>query len=683
MAAPKGAFVREASMFRHWISRHRDAPFAADRYHLYVSLACPWASRCLATMYMKGLDATVGLSVVHPVFQRTRPGDDSDLHAGWAFVDPTVTPTLAGPSGIGSYSSRGATLDVVNNAAFVRDLYELCSPEKTRYSVPVLWDKQHRTIVSNDSADIVRMLNAEFSDVAPSPFDLYPEAHRAAIDELNEWIHRDICNGVYKCGFATTQEAYDEAVAELFAGLERVEAILARQRYLVGDVFTEADLRLFTTLVRFDEVYYVHFKTNKKLIQQYANLSNYVRDIYQLAPVKRSVDMEHIRLHYYASHTLMKLNLLGIVPVGPGVDFDAPHDRARFASAKVPWPVRLTSTSRERERERERARVRTYRGAGTGSDTFALSTPVESKQASERAMVAERSPAKAASDAEKLPVAAQSASASEQSASDAEPASDDDNDGNDDDNERNVDNDNDIESIGNDDNGDDEEELDAVGFGDAMSKILGQSVAGDAQPILAKRTTARMREILADKKGSKTARVSAAEKREKEQKDMVVPDHSTAVLDRRLRGIATKGVVALFNAIEKHQHQSGKKTDEKSDKKVKEMSKDNFLGLLKASQKATSEPTAAAASKTAWSVVQDDYMMGAKLKDWDAAHGTEKGRVRTEDDAETEAAEDAAWKQVGDLDSDDGGANAAASKRKSAKKASTKKPTAAKKARRS
>lgn len=223
---------------------------------------------------MKGLDAAVGLSVVHPVFQRTRPGDDSDLHAGWAFVDPTATPTLAGPSGIGSYSSRGATPDTVNNATFVRDLYELCSREPTRYSVPVLWDKKQHTIISNDSADIVRMLNAEFTDVVRSPFDLYPAEHRVAIDELNEWIHSAISSGVYKCGFATTQAAYDEAVTTLFAGLERVEEILATQRYLVGDVFTEADLRLFTTLVRFDEVYYVHFKTNKKLIQQYPNLSH-------------------------------------------------------------------------------------------------------------------------------------------------------------------------------------------------------------------------------------------------------------------------------------------------------------------------------------------------------------------------------------------------------------------------
>ncbi|KAL4145308.1 hypothetical protein KRP22_014426 [Phytophthora ramorum] len=196
---------------------------------------------------------------------------------------------------------------------------------------------------------------------------------------------------------------------------------------------------------------------------------------------------------------------------------------------------------------------------------------------------------------------------------------------------------------------DEEEAHEAVGFGDAMSKILGQNVAADAQPILAKRTTARMREIQSDKQETKTARLSAAEKREREQKDMAVPDHSTAAQDRKLRMIATKGVVALFNAIEKHQHQNGKK-DDKDDKKVKEMSKDNFLGLLKASQQKTAK---APAAKSSWSVVQDDFMMGAKLKDWDNQHGTEVGRVRQTGDVDVEAAEDVAWKQAGDaMDSD-------------------------------
>lgn len=249
------------------------------RYHLYVSLACPWASRCLAVMYMKGLDDFVGLSVVHPVFQRTRPSDPEDEHVGWAFVDPDKTPSLPGPSGVGTYSSEGSTPDEVNGVKFVRDLYEMCAGQgaTARYSVPLLWDKKERAIVSNESADIVRMFNAEFNDLvtpAAAAIDLYPEELCAEIDAVNEWVYNDINNGVYKCGFSSTQEAYDAAAAALFASLDRAEAILSEHRFLVGDRFTEADLRLFVTLIRFDEVYAVHFKANKKLIQQYPNLSN-------------------------------------------------------------------------------------------------------------------------------------------------------------------------------------------------------------------------------------------------------------------------------------------------------------------------------------------------------------------------------------------------------------------------
>jgi putative glutathione S-transferase len=225
-------------------------------------------------MNVKGLDGIIGLSVVHPVFQRTRPNDENDSHTGWAFADPEKTPALKGPSGLGSYSSKGSIPDTVNKAKFVRDLYDLCTFEKTRYTVPLLWDKKSKTIVSNESADIVRMFNDAFEDLVPSKLDLYPEELRAEIDELNEWVYNDISNGVYKCGFASSQTAYDEAVEKGFAGLDRAENILAEHRFLVGDQFTEADLKLFPTLVRFDEVYAVHFKANKKLIQQYPNLSS-------------------------------------------------------------------------------------------------------------------------------------------------------------------------------------------------------------------------------------------------------------------------------------------------------------------------------------------------------------------------------------------------------------------------
>ncbi|ETM41437.1 hypothetical protein F442_13156 [Phytophthora nicotianae P10297] len=327
---------KPASKFRNFIERSSDAAFPAekDRYHLYVSYACPWASRCLSTLYLKGLDSIIELSIAHPVMQRTRPDDKDDTHTGWTFVDPATTPSLVGPTGLGSYSSEGCIPDTVNNAQFVRDLYEKCTTEKTPYSVPLLWDKKKNTIVSNDSADIVRMFNSGFADLVPSKIDLYPEELRSEIDEINDWIYNDVSHGVYKCGFAGTQELYDAAVEKVFAGLDRAEKILSEHRFLVGDRLTEADLKLFPTLVRFDEVYAVHFKASRKLIQQYPNLSNYARDIYQLPRMAETVVMPHIKTHYYASHT--HLNPFGIVPAGPNVDFTRPHDRDRFTNAVVP-----------------------------------------------------------------------------------------------------------------------------------------------------------------------------------------------------------------------------------------------------------------------------------------------------------------------------------------------------------
>ncbi|KAE9017544.1 hypothetical protein PR001_g14373 [Phytophthora rubi] len=308
-------------------------PEETNRYHLYISYACPWASRCLSALYLKRLDGIIGLSVVHPLMQRTRPDNEKDTHTGWTFVDPATTP-LSGPTGFGSYSSKDCTPDTVNNVRFIRDLYERCTPEKTAYSVPLLWDKKKNTIVSNDSADIVRMFNSAFNDLVPSKLDLYPEELRSEIDEVNDWIYNDVGHGVYKRGFAGTQELYDAAVANVFAGLDRAERILSENRYLVGDRFTEADLKFFPTLVRFDEVYAVHFKANKKLIEQYPNLSNYVRDIYQLPRMAETVNMQHIKIHYYGSHT--HLNPFGIIPTGPKIDFTRSHDRDRFTNAILP-----------------------------------------------------------------------------------------------------------------------------------------------------------------------------------------------------------------------------------------------------------------------------------------------------------------------------------------------------------
>jgi putative glutathione S-transferase len=281
-------------------------------------------------MYLKGLDQIIGLSIVHPVFQKTRPNDPEDTHVGWAFTDPNDTPFLPGPTGLGAYSSAGSIPDTVNNVHFVRDLYDLCSngtEQKTRYTVPVLWDKKTSTIVSNESSDIVRMFNSAFNSLVPkNHLDLYPEELKEEIDMINEWIYHDISNGVYKCGFASSQEAYNEAVNKLFQALERVEEILSRRRFLCGNTkFTEADIRLFTTLIRFDEVYYVHFKTNHKRIIDFPNLLNYVKDIYQLPCIHKTVNMTHIKDHYYGSHT--HLNTYGIVPVGKPVDYRQAHDR--------------------------------------------------------------------------------------------------------------------------------------------------------------------------------------------------------------------------------------------------------------------------------------------------------------------------------------------------------------------
>ena len=215
---------------------------------------------------------------------------------------------------------------------FVRDLYELAGAtgEGVRFTVPVLFDKATKTIVSNESSDIVRMLNSEFNAFARVPeLDLYPEAMRAAIDEVNTWVYDGINNAVYKCGFATSQTAYEEAFHLLYASLERVEAILSKQRYIAGSQLTEADIRLFATLIRYDEVYAVYFKTNGRLIREMPNTFAYVRELYQMPAIKRSVNMRHIKLHYYTSHPT--LNVHAIVPVGcVSVDLDAPHDRARF-----------------------------------------------------------------------------------------------------------------------------------------------------------------------------------------------------------------------------------------------------------------------------------------------------------------------------------------------------------------
>ncbi|KAK1275320.1 hypothetical protein QJS04_geneDACA000753 [Acorus gramineus] len=313
-----GAYNRPPSIFRNFVSRDPTSQFPAEseRYHLYVSYACPWASRCLAYLKLKGLDKAISFTSVKPIWEKTKAGDE---HTGWIFP-------------VSSAEEPGAEPDPLNGAKSIRALYEIASSNYSgRFTVPVLWDKKQKTIVSNESSDILRMFNSEFNDIAENPaLDLYPKPLQAQIDEVNEWVYDGINNGVYKCGFAIKQGPYNEAVTKLYQTLDKCEEILSKQRYLCGNTVTEADIRLFVTLIRFDEVYVVHFKCNKKLIREYPNLFNYTKDIFQLSGISSTVNMEHIKRHYYGSHPF--INPSGVIPIGPGTDYSTPHDRDRFSS---------------------------------------------------------------------------------------------------------------------------------------------------------------------------------------------------------------------------------------------------------------------------------------------------------------------------------------------------------------
>ena len=307
-----GRFVRPQSTFRNWVTRDGSAGptgvagFAAapGRYHLYVSLACPWAHRTLILRALKGLEGQVSLSVAHWRM----------LDHGWTFED--------GP---------GVIPDPVLGARFLYQVYLATDRSYTgRVTTPVLWDKRTGTIVSNESAEIIRMFNDAFDDAGARPGDYYPEPLRTEIDALNARIYETVNDGVYKAGFATSQAAYEDAVAKLFETLDWLEARLARQRYLCGNGVTEADIRLLATLLRFDLVYYSHFKCNVRRIADYPNLWAYTRDLYQLPGVAATFDAGHTKRHYYESHRA--LNPGGIVPVGPALDFSAPHDRARLGN---------------------------------------------------------------------------------------------------------------------------------------------------------------------------------------------------------------------------------------------------------------------------------------------------------------------------------------------------------------
>ncbi|WP_417623348.1 glutathione S-transferase family protein [Paremcibacter congregatus] len=305
--ANEGRFVRQDSQFRNWVTADGAAGptgkggyrAEAGRYHLYVSLACPWAHRTLIFRAIKGLDSMISLSVVHPLMGKE----------GWTFE-----------------KGAGVVGDPLHGAKRLHQVYRAAQADYTgRVTVPVLWDKKTRTIVSNESAEIIRMFNSAFDEIGAASGDYYPQELRGEIDALNARIYDTVNNGVYKAGFATRQEAYEEALGPLFDSLDWLDDILSRSRYLTGAQRTEADWRLFTTLVRFDAVYVGHFKCNLRRIIDYPHLSGYLRDLYQQPGVADTVNMDHIKQHYYQSHDM--INPTGVVPLGPMLDFMTSHNR--------------------------------------------------------------------------------------------------------------------------------------------------------------------------------------------------------------------------------------------------------------------------------------------------------------------------------------------------------------------
>jgi glutathionyl-hydroquinone reductase len=296
-----GEFVRQEDQFRHWVTSDGSSgyPAEAGRYHLYVSLACPWAHRTILVRKLKKLEESISMTVVDPIRDER----------GWAF--------RPGP---------GHSEDPVNGFHFLSEAYQASDPDyDARVTVPVLWDKKTGRIVSNADDDIMRMLNREFDAFADKKLDLYPEALREEIDQLNDRIYARVNNGVYEAGFASTQKAYERSVWNLFQTLDELDELLGKKRYLTGNTLTEADWRLFPTLIRFDPVYYFHFKCNLRPLREYPHLNGYVKELYQWDGVAQTVDFDHIKRHYFVTHT--ELNPTGIVPIGPEMDLESPHHR--------------------------------------------------------------------------------------------------------------------------------------------------------------------------------------------------------------------------------------------------------------------------------------------------------------------------------------------------------------------
>jgi len=300
-----GEFMREDAIFRNWITvdgrpeSAGESGFKAEsgRYHLFVSLACPWAHRTLIFRKLKQLEQHIGVTIVDPKM----------LENGWEFSEVSLNNPLG-------------------DLRYYHEVYSTAKSDYTgRVTVPVLWDKKRQTIVSNESSEIIRMFNSEFNHITGNTDDYYPLLLRKEIEQVNALVYENINNGVYRAGFATTQAAYDAAYYRLFDALDQIEQRLSESRYLVGDQVTEADWRLFTTLIRFDSVYYGHFKTNRQQIEDYSNISNYLRDLYQYEGLAETVNFQHIKTHYYFSHTT--INPTQVVPNGPDIDYTGPHNR--------------------------------------------------------------------------------------------------------------------------------------------------------------------------------------------------------------------------------------------------------------------------------------------------------------------------------------------------------------------
>ena len=303
--SPAGGFMRQPDVFRRWVTAEGSSgyPAAAGRYHLYVSWACPWAHRTIIVRKLKKLETVIGMTVVDPIRDER----------GWAFRE-----------------GAGHSPDTINGFSFLSEAYKVTDPDYIgRFTVPVLWDSVTRRIVTNSDDDLMRIFNSEFNRFTESPIDLYPDGLRQEIDELNTFIYENVNDGVYRAGFATSQHDYERAARRLFTALDQLDARLATHRYLFGPEFVETDWRLFVTLVRFDAVYHGHFKCNLRRIVDYPNLFGYLKDLYQTDDIAETVNVDHIKRHYYVTHD--DINPTRIVPIGPDQDLSSPHGRERLA----------------------------------------------------------------------------------------------------------------------------------------------------------------------------------------------------------------------------------------------------------------------------------------------------------------------------------------------------------------